>query len=137
MTLAPIRTYIVRVGDFDPGYYSARSAAKARAQAYRAYCSSFDTATFKGFLKLRLSVKVTSDPPGVGRRVMIDGRPATSVIRYGTLRPEWISIGYMRDDSDVIFTAHDLDVRPLDEPQARAAVAAAAAAAAEGGGDSP
>lgn len=109
----PIRTFKVHLQGFDPGYYSARSRGKAKAAAYRAYQACNNSASFHDFLCLSPRVESVPTPPSIGKRVMIGGRPATSVFLRGTINPDWAVIGYMRDDEDVIFTAHASEVMPL------------------------
>lgn len=103
--MRPIRTYEVTVLGFPPAKYSARSPGKARARCWRDYTSAYD-ATFKQFMKISTVVRVP-DPPGIGRRVLIGGEPATVVIGYGQY------IHFMRDDSDVITCSHPLDVQEV------------------------
>lgn len=105
--MKPIRTYEVTVQGFPPALYSARSPAKARANCWRDYCAAYD-ATFKQFLKIS-SVRLVDNPPGVGRRIIVGGEPATTVFSY--------KVGgyvyYMRDDSDTIVCSHPLDVQEM------------------------
>lgn len=103
--MAPIRTYAVNVAGFPTAMYSARSAGKARARAWRDYSSAYD-ASFKRFLQIS-TVRRVADPPGVGRRILVGGKPATVVIGHGQY------VHFMRDDSDVIVCSHPLDVTPL------------------------
>ena len=104
--MKPIRTYEVTVQGFPPALYSARSPAKARTRCWRDYCAAYD-ATFKRFLQIS-SVRRVEDPPGVGQRITVGGRPATTVFSY--------SVGghvhYMCDDSDIIVCSHPLDISP-------------------------
>lgn len=93
--MRPIRTYEVIVDGFPPYLYSARSPAKARARAWRDYCAASDI-TFQKFLTISRINRV-DDPPGVGRRVLVGGSPATTVYSYRVGG----HIAYMRDDSDI------------------------------------
>jgi len=113
MALKPIKTYRVSVDGFSDVYFSARSPAKARATAYRAYTSYDDTCTFKRFLEIS-SIRRGADPAGVGERVTIGGQPATRVIPSGGSDGHYVyRDAYMRDDSEVIFTAHPSEVHPI------------------------
>jgi hypothetical protein len=98
----PIRPYEVRVDGFPPVKYSARHPAKARAQAWRDYSSAYDV-SFKKFMQISRLARI-ADPPGVGRRIIVGGEPATVVIGYGQY------VHYMRDDSDMIVCSHPNDV---------------------------
>jgi hypothetical protein len=101
----PIKTYSVTVQGFPPVNYSARSAGKARARAWRDYISAYDV-SFGKFLSIA-SVCVIDDPPGIGRRVLVGGEPATVVTGYGQY------VHFMRDDSDVVLCSHPNDVEPM------------------------
>jgi hypothetical protein len=101
----PIRTYEVRVDGFPPGLYSARSPAKARVRAWREYTAAYD-ATFKRFMQIS-RVRLAADPPGIGRRVLVSGRPATVVIGHGHY------VNFMRDDDDVVLCSHPADVTEI------------------------
>lgn len=107
MTMRQIRTYSVRVDGFDAQLYSARSRGKALAQAFSAYRSVWDC-TFKYFLQVA-SVRVAPNPPGIGRRVLIAGLPATVCVGYGGGH----YVHFMRDDSDVVLCSHPADVQEL------------------------
>lgn len=100
-----IRTYELTVQGFPPALYSARSPAAARARCWRDYCAAYDT-TFGRFLTIS-SVRRVDNPPGIGRRVLIGGDPATVVIGHGQY------VHFMRDDSDVILCSHPLDVQEV------------------------
>jgi hypothetical protein len=100
--LRPIRTYAISLDRFGTTFYSARSPSKARAQCYRAFCSAYQV-SFKEFLKLRPSVRVTDNPPYF-RRAVIAGRPGTII--YSPHK----GIRFMRDDSDEIFSAHPSEI---------------------------
>ena len=104
--MRPIRTYSISVDGYGSGMYSARSASKARAAAYRDFLSACEI-TFKEFLQ-RSSLMRVADPPGVGKRVLIGGEPATTVYGHSSQYVWW-----MRDDSDVRLCSHPLDVEPL------------------------
>lgn len=56
-------TYEVAVGSFEPHIYSAPSAGKARAEAWRAYTSAYPDCTFKRFLQISRVKKCS--PPAV------------------------------------------------------------------------
>lgn len=102
--MKPVRTFGVTVRGYPEMTYSARSPGKARARCYRDYCSTFDNVTFKDFLS-RSTVRVIENPPGVGERIIVLGRPATRCFGYGANR-----IYFMRDDEDVVLCAHPSDV---------------------------
>jgi hypothetical protein len=108
--LPQIKTYSVSVEGFSPILWSARTASKARATAYRQYLHYDDGCTFRRFLEMS-SIRRATDPDFVGKRVVICGRPATAVIPScgydGIFKP---TPAFMRDDNDVIFTAHPSDV---------------------------
>lgn len=108
--MRPIRTYEVVVDGFPSVLYSARTPAKARTRAWRDYCAAYD-ATFRKFLTISHIHRV-DDPPGVGKRILVGGQPATTVYSYRVGG----HVSYMRDDSDAIFSSHPLDVEEM--PQA-------------------
>lgn len=108
--MKPIRTYEVTVQGFPPALYSARSPAKARTLCWRDYTAAYD-ASFKKFMQISRIARVP-DPPGIGRRIIVGGEPATVVIGYGQY------VHYMRDDSDVIVCSHPLDVQPFPQENA-------------------
>lgn len=100
-----IRTYAVRVDGYGEPLFSARSAAKARWQAFQAFGVCSDC-SFGEFLR-RSSIRRVANPPGVGERILVCGKPATRVIGR--------SPGgnyYVYDDSDVIYTAHPTEISP-------------------------
>lgn len=101
----PVRTYEVSVDGFPPGLYSARSPAKARVRAWREYTAAYD-ATFKQFMKIS-RVRRAADPPGIGRRVMVAGQPATVAIGHGHY------VYFVRDDSDNVLCSHPMDVSEM------------------------
>ena len=109
--MRPIRTYAVTVEGFPPALYSARSPSKARARCWRDYCIAYD-ASFRRFLQIS-SIRLVDDPPGVGQRILVGGKPATTVFSYRVGG----HVHYMRDDEDVILCSHPLDVQHL--PQVR------------------
>jgi hypothetical protein len=111
--MTTIKTYAVTVEGFGPIQFSARTAAKARAACYRQYLHYDDRCTFQKFLQMS-SIRRVTDHRSVGKRVLVDGKPATTVLPacgYDEIHPPMPA--YMRDDSDVIFTAHRLDVKSL------------------------
>lgn len=106
--LKPIRTYAVTVEGFPPVLYSARSPGKARSHCFgdwRSGCGG-DAATFSGFLRIS-TVRLADNPPGIGERILVCGKPATRVIGRGN------SIAFMRDDGDCIMVAHPSEVSAL------------------------
>jgi len=103
----PIRTYSVTVEGYAPVLFSARSPSKARWLAYQAYTEAFDC-SFTRFLALLGSVRQVDNPPGIGARFLVCGRPATRVLGRS---PE--GLYFMRDDSDVIMVAHPSEIAPL------------------------
>jgi hypothetical protein len=107
--LKAIRTYAVSIGGYGVTFYSARSPSKARAQCYRAFCSAHEI-SFKEFLTLRPSIRLTDNPPYF-RRALIAGKPGTIIYSPHN------GIRFMRDDSDVIFSAHPSEIKPLPEPE--------------------
>lgn len=104
---APIRTYEVTLRGWPPHPYSARSPAKARVQCWRAYSAYDDRCDFKSFLKLVQSVRVVADPPGIGERILVCGRPATRVL--GGIKSGRANY-FMWDDGDEILTAHPSEI---------------------------
>lgn len=101
----PIRTYAVKVEGYPEAIYSARSPGKARARCWLEYSHVDDRATFKDFLRIS-RVRRVADPPGVGRRIMVAGLPATTVHAYGGTH----YVHFMRDDSDQVLRSHPADV---------------------------
>lgn len=104
--MKPIRTYAVKVEGFSPVLYSARSPAKARWRAYQDY-GIVSTCSFREFLG-RSTIRLSDNPPRVGDRILVCGKPATWVIGRSP-----IGNYYMYDDSDVIYTAHDTEIKPM------------------------
>lgn len=105
--IKPIRTYRVKVDGHEAAFYSARSPGKARVRAWRDYGVCSDC-SFKEFMKISRCT-VEPDPPGIYRRIVVGGTPATTVIGYGQY------VSYMRDDSDTIVCSHPSDVTYLPE----------------------
>lgn len=103
---APVRTYSVKVDGFPAMLYSARSPGKARTRCYWDYVSVFDETTFKQFLT-KSTVRRADDPPGVGKRILVCGKPATRVIGRGS------AIAFMWDDTDEIMVAHPTEVQEI------------------------
>ena len=104
--LKPIRTYAIEVTGYSPVLYSARSPAKARWRAFQDY-GVVSTCSFAEFLALS-SCRRADNPPGVGDRILVCGKPATRVIGRSPLGNY-----YMYDDSDVISTAHETEIKPM------------------------
>ena len=102
--MKPIRTYGVKVDGYGEAFYSARSPAKARWRAFQDF-GIVSTCSFAEFLR-RSTIRRADDPPGVGARILVCGKPATRVIGRSP-----IGNYYMYDDSDVIYTAHDTEIR--------------------------
>lgn len=111
--LKPIRTYEVSVRGFPPTLYSARSPSKARARCYADYTAAYEI-SFKDFLK-KSSVRRTEDPPGIGKRILVEGKPATRCIGHGNGH----YVHFMRDDGDVVLCSHPADVEEVREPDTR------------------
>jgi len=101
----PIKTYEISVFGYPPALYSARHPAKARARCWSDFRVCND-ATFKEFLKIS-RIRRVPDPQGIGRRIMVAGEPATTVIGYGQY------VHYMRDYSDDIICSHPADVTEI------------------------
>lgn len=101
--MKPIRTYAVHVDGYTSALYSARSPGKARARAWRDFCSVYQK-TFKEFLAISYVLRV-ADPPGIGERILVAGLPATRVIGRSDQY-----VWFMRDDSDVVLCSHPADV---------------------------
>jgi len=99
-----IKTYAVDVNGFPAVVYSARSPAKARVMAWRAYLSAYD-ASFKDFLRIS-TVRRIADPDGMYDRILVDSIPATRVI--GRSNGHYVYFVY--DDSDVVLCSHPMDV---------------------------
>lgn len=103
--MKPIQTYAVKVEGFPAILYSARSPGKARSRCFddwRSGCGG-DQATFSGFLRIS-TVRRAENPPGIGERILVCGKPATRVIGRGS------SIAFMYDDGDEIMVAHPSEV---------------------------
>lgn len=103
--MGEVRTYEVSVRGFGPHLFNGRSPAKVRAHAYRLYTEMYN-ATFREFLRMS-TIRRVPNPPGVGERILVGGLPATRVLSQGQY------VGFMRDDSDVIFLSHPNDVQPM------------------------
>lgn len=101
--MKPICTYEITVDGYSPMLYSARSPAKARWRCYQDYLAVYDC-SFSRFLA-RLSIRRVGNPPRIGERILVCGKPATRVIGR-TPNGNY----YMYDDSDVIYTAHDSEI---------------------------
>jgi hypothetical protein len=108
--MKPIRTYSIKVPGFPAVLYSARSPARARATAWHDY-RICEEVSFKRFLAIS-SIARVPDPPGVGKRVLICGEPATTIYGHSSQY-----VWFMRDDSDVRLCSHPMDVQPC--PQER------------------
>lgn len=108
--MKPIRTYSITVDGYGGGLYSARSPAKARATAYRDFLICAEI-TFKDFLK-RAVLRRVPDPEYAGKRIVVGGQPATTVVGHGQY------VWYMRDDSDTRLCSHPLDVQRLPQEAA-------------------
>lgn len=108
--LKPVRTYAVTVNGFDALLYSARSPGKARARCYGDYLNYDDRTTFRQFLSMS-RVRLADNPPGIGERILVCGKPATRIIGRGS------QIAIMYDDSDDIISAHHTEVAPYVEPR--------------------
>lgn len=104
--MRPIRTYAIKVEGFSPVLYSARTPAKARWRAYQDY-GVVSTCSFAEFLR-RSTISRADNPPSVGDRILVCGKPATRVIGR-TPNGNY----YMHDDSDVIYTAHETEIKPM------------------------
>ena len=106
-TAGPVRSYAISVDGFPEQIYTARSAAQARANCWRAYLSYDSNVTFRQFLRMSRLHSVPN-PLGVGDRILVGGLPATRVQPVGQY------VGFMRDGSDVIFCSHPADVELLN-----------------------
>lgn len=104
--MKPIRTYGITVEGYTEALYSARSPAKARWRCYQDY-RNVSTRSFAEFLAIS-TIRRAPDPPGVGQRILVCGKPATRVIGRSP-----IGNYYMYDDSDVIYTAHDTEIKSM------------------------
>jgi hypothetical protein len=111
--LKPIRTYAVKVDGFPEVLYSARSPAKARARCWSEFTEAYEI-SFKDFLG-KSTVRRADDPPGIGKRILVEGRPATRCIGYGHDH----YVHFMHDDSDVVLCSHPADVEEVREPDTR------------------
>lgn len=97
-----IRTYEISVDGYGSCKFSGRSAATARYRAYEAF-GVVSNCTFREFL-VRSTIRRVPNPPGVGDRILVCGKPATRVIGPG------LGDYYVYDDSDVIYTAHPSEI---------------------------
>jgi hypothetical protein len=111
VTVAPVRVYEVRVDDFPPSRYSARSRSKARYQAWLDFSDTWG-GSFKDFARMT-RVRLSADPTPP-RRALIAGRPGT--IAEGSNRHR---VQFIYDGSDAVNYTHPSEVKPLvDEAQA-------------------
>ncbi len=106
MTMRPVRTYLVAVTGYDGALYSARSRSKARALAWQSFHECFDV-SFRDFV-VRTSVHRVDDPPGVGGRIMVAGKPGVRIIGGSSHR-----VAFMWDGSDVPGVAHPSEVQAI------------------------
>ena len=106
--LPPIRTYSIKVERFPAHLYCARSLGQAMSRCWRAYSSYDDSCDYSRFLRIAKG-KGVDNPPGVGDRILVSGKPASRVLnRDGRLVGHYVA--YMFDDSSTILESHELDV---------------------------
>lgn len=104
--MLPVKTYSIKVDGYGPHLYSARTPAKAKAQAWRAYRLCHDI-SFGDFL-LKLHLYRVANPEGVGDRILVNDRPATRCVGRSDHY-----VWFMYDDSDVVLCSHPADVTPI------------------------
>lgn len=102
--MSDIKTYEVRVDGYDPCKFVGRTPAKARWRAYQAF-GIVSNCSFQEFLA-RSTIRKVNDMPGHGEQILVCGRPATRIIEPGHCGNR-----YCYDDSDVIYTAHDSEIK--------------------------
>jgi hypothetical protein len=108
-----MKRYSVSVAGWGDAEYFAPSPSKARMKAYGGIqTASGGAVTFKRFLQICAGIRRVPTPPGVGRDILVGGRPAKFIEDTGHyIRFHW-------PDSDVILCSHPLDVT-LPEPLAQ------------------
>lgn len=100
-----LNVYEVKVIGFPPSLYDARTAGRARAEAWRRYSEARGT-TFREFMSL-CRVRRVDPPEGFGQPILVSGRPA-----YRCLGTYGQYVRFARDDSDVVMLSHPMDVSP-------------------------
>jgi len=97
-----LKTYSVTVQGFSPHTFFAATPGRARVRAWHSYSSGYPC-SFKEFMSIS-SCRRADDPPGLGRKITVGGKPAYSVpTEHG--HPE-----YVFPDTDVILNTHPLDL---------------------------
>lgn len=97
-----LRTYLVTVLGFPTYVYLAASSAKARARAWRGYCS-YSAISFREFLLIS-SIRRGEDHPQLGRPIMVGGDLAFWCGFNGQ------HVEFVRPNAETIFLSHPLDV---------------------------
>lgn len=102
-----VKTYLIEIEGYSPVRYCARTMGKARYRAFVDFSSAW-TVTFTEFVHRLLSCRRVANSGHTGERRLIAGEPATLVEIEGRG-----GIYFMRDGSDVIMSAHPMEVKPL------------------------
>lgn len=98
-----LKTYDVQVQGFGQTYpYLASSPAKARVQAWHAYCS-YRAISFREFLSIS-TIRRGVDAPGIGRPITVGGLPA----HWCGFNGQYVR--FCRPDEDQTFFSHPNDV---------------------------
>lgn len=105
-----VKTYEIEIEGYSPVRYCARTMGKARYRAFVEF-SNVWTITFTEFVHRIMSCRLVPNSGHTGERRLIAGEPATLVELQGRN-----GIYFMRDGSDVIMSAHPLEVKPLPSP---------------------
>lgn len=102
-----LKQYDVLVNGFDAVTYYAASPAKARVQAWRAYCNAYDC-SFKRFIQISTVRKSSRPAPkGFGAKILVGGKPAFRVQHDGQY------VHFVRPGETTLMLSHPLDVRTL------------------------
>jgi hypothetical protein len=103
MSRCIIKTYEVSVIGYPSAPYSAKSAGRARAIAWREY-SECRNCTFKDFMRIS-AVRRIPNPPGVGEAIMVGGKLGFRAVGWNGQY-----VRFVWPDSDVVLCSHPLDV---------------------------
>ena len=100
-----LKAYEVAVRGFPPVLYDAKSAAQARAKAWRSFSESRGT-SFRDFLSLS-SIRRVPPPERFGEEITVGGERA-----YLCLGLHGQYVRFCRDDSDLVLLSHPADIGP-------------------------
>ena len=104
-----IRPFEIHVQGFPPFTLFAATHGKARAKAYGLYTGYDDGATFKDFLKLQPSVKLTDAPEGFGQPLVVRLSENQHADAY-FIEQKGNTITCALPGEDGLLHAHELDV---------------------------